>query len=288
MQSKQEISIPAANGICLAATYHQSNASSHKAVLICPAIGVTAKFYTSFAEFLSEQGFDVVRMDYQGMGLSTSDALPDNLPTMQSWAENDVDAALCWIKQHLQAQFIAIVGHSAGGQLAGISGTQVSIDAMILVASQSGYWRHWSGKQRLKMYLLWHLLIPILSKALGRFPARALKLGEDLPKHVALQWAGWGKSADYMASDEELAHRFSSYAGPILAYGFSDDTFAPPKAVSSLLSYYSNAMIERRDIDVANFAHEKIGHFGYFRSNIARDSLWIECVTWLNSQASHS
>ncbi len=283
-RTERDFRIPTADGNSITATCHYPGTSSCGAVLICPAMGVTAKYYASFARFLCAQGFDVVRFDYQGMGNSRSDSLHDSLPNMLSWAENDLAAVLDWMNENLQAGPIAIVGHSAGGQLAGISKSDISVNAILLVASQSGYWRHWAGIKRLSMFLLWYLLIPVLSNAFGRFPARALRLGDDLPKNVAMQWAEWGRKSNYIASDIELSERFASYSGPILAYSFSDDAFAPAKAVNALLSFYSNATIEHRTIDAADLPLDTIGHFGFFREKIAKELLWECSVTWLKSK----
>lgn len=279
--TEEKIDIPVGQGRTIAATCHYAVPGFHKAILICPAMGVTAKFYNSLAVYLCEQGFDVLTFDYQGMGLSKSASDLEGEPTMQTWAESDLDASLRWIQENLRAKFLAILGHSAGGQLAGISGTQVTVDAIVLVASQSGYWRHWAGIQRLSMILLWYLLIPVLTAVFGRFPARKLKLGEDLPRKVAQQWASWGRSKNYIASDPSLAKRLAQYEGPILAYSFTDDAYAPKDSVTALLACYSNAKIEHIVVNAARSSTGKIGHFGFFREYIAKDVMWKNCVNWL-------
>ena len=279
--TEDKINIPTGNGGSIVATCYHAAPTTHKAILICPAMGVTAKFYNSFAVYLCAQGFDVLTIDYQGMGRSEPASDRENEPTMQSWAESDLDAALRWMKGNLGVNFLAVLGHSAGGQLAGISGTQVSVDAMVLVASQSGYWRHWAGMQKLPMILLWYLLIPVLTAAFGRFPARALKLGQDLPRKVAQQWASWGRSRNYIASDPVLSKRFAQYEGPILAYSFTDDAYAPEESVVALLGFYTSAKIEHTIVNPAKSPTGRIGHFGFFRENVAKDTLWADCTNWL-------
>lgn len=131
------------------------------------------------------------------------------------------------------------------------------------------------------MIALWYLIIPVLSVVCGYFPARRLQIGEDLPKKVALQWARWGRHPDYIASESVLAARFSSFQGPVLAYSFSDDNFAPIKAVNALLTCYTRASIEHRHKKIEKDS-QSIGHFGFFRENVAKDNLWKESVDWLN------
>jgi len=246
-------------------------------------MGVAARFYQSYARFLCEQGFDVVRFDYDGMGNSKSGSLRNNVSTMQSWAVNDLATVSGWIKSNLKADSLFIIGHSAGGQLAGISKSTGDVDAMLLVASQSGYWRHWAGFKKLPMCLLWYVFIPVLTRVFGFFPAKALRLGEDLPKQVALEWAKWGRSPDYIASDVALAKRFEEFPGPILAYSFSDDSFAPIEAVESLLGFYSNASIEHRKINAKHYSSDGIGHVGFFRKKTGSLGLWAESANWLKS-----
>jgi len=105
----------------------------------------------------------------------------------------------------------------------------------------------------------------------------------DLPDGVALQWAQWGRSANYIASDSVLAERYSAYDGSILAYSFTDDGFAPVKAVEALLSFFSSATIESRVIAPQTLSLEKIGHFGFFREWIGKETLWRDAAPWLKS-----
>jgi len=283
-QTETQVHIPTAEGINLSATYHCAGDSQLGSVLICPAMGVTAKFYTPFARFLCDQGFHVLRIDYRGMGASLTEPMRVCPATMRSWAEVDIAAALVWIRQQLPANPIAAVGHSAGGQLAGISNSSIPVHALLMVASQSGHWRLWSGFKRTGMWLLWQVVLPGLTNLCGRFPASALKLGKDLPRGVALQWAKWGRSKKYIASDAELAERYSKYTGSILAFSFSDDNFAPAAAVEELLSFYSSASIEHRIVEPHSLSQKKIGHFGFFREWVGKESLWTDSANWLKSE----
>jgi len=282
-QTEISLEIPTAEGISLSATYRTSGDSQIGAVLICPAMAVKARFYEPFARFLCDEGFHVLQIDYRGIAASQPESLRDCPATMQTWAEADISAALRWLKQKEPANPIAVVGHSAGGQLGCISNSGVVVDAMMVVASQSGYWRHWSGIRKLLMFFLWFVLIPVMSRLFGFFPARLFKLGEDLPRGVALQWAKWGRLRNYIASDTSLAARYSNYSGPILAYSFSDDEFAPAPAVKAFLSYFSSADTEHRFIEQQTISQKKIGHFGFFRERISRESLWTDSSLWLKS-----
>jgi len=64
------------------------------------------------------------------------------------------------------------------------------------VASQSGYWKLWSGKERMMVFALWHLAIPIATAWLGYFPGWMLGNAEDIPSGVAREWARWGRMTE--------------------------------------------------------------------------------------------
>ena len=39
------------------------------------------------------------------------------------------------------------------------------------------------------MAVLWHGVMPLVTRVVGYFPAQILGLGEDIPAGVAMQWA---------------------------------------------------------------------------------------------------
>ena len=76
---------------------------------------------------------------------------------------------------------------------------------------------------------------------------------------------------------------FARFRGPLLAYSFSDDAYAPTPAVESLLDAYSGADITHRHLTPADLGVSEIGHFGFFRERF-RDTLWQESAAWLRRQ----
>jgi predicted alpha/beta hydrolase len=132
------------------------------------------------------------------------------------------------------------------------------------------------------MYLLWHLFMPLTSHALGYFPARALGLGENLPRGVALEWAHWGKHPDYLWGrlGESERRGYGRFTGDIRAYSFSDDGYAPQSAVAAFVGFYPRARTSRRHLRPTDLASPRIGHFGFFRESVAGD-LWPETIDWL-------
>ncbi len=199
---------------------------------------------------------------------------------MQDWAQQDIAGVAHWCAREFQPEKFFLVGHSVGGQLAGLAGINHLVQGMVLVAAQSGYWRYWPWHTRHGIAALWHVM-PLIARMLGYLPGR-LGIGEDLPLGVATEWAKWGRHRQYLfgfAHELELQH-YRKLATPILAYSFWDDFFAPKPAVEALLQAYSSATITHHHLTPAVSPAPRIGHFGFFREHF-RASLWQETLVWL-------
>jgi predicted alpha/beta hydrolase len=248
----------------LAYSVFSPNQSNGKVVLINPAMGVPQRFYADFAQYLADLGFYVYTFDYYGMCLSAPNSLKNLSTNLQTWAE-DIAAMLDLVKtQHAEKELIAVC-HSVGGQLFGQVRNNQLISKLVLVACQGGYWKFWSGLDKLKVWIFWHLLIPPFSHATGYFPAKKLGLFENLPKKVALQWAQWGRSRNYFA-DHVDTQGYQNLNVPLLSMSFSDDFFAPPRAAQWLNSQYKNCQLTHHAYTPQQFDLKKIGHFDMFKT----------------------
>ena len=126
-------------------------------------------------------------------------------------------------------------------------------------------------------------------RLLGYFPAKKLGLGEDLPGGVAREWARWCRNPNYISDERGVPLRpyFDDFSGPLLAYSFSDDRFAPRAAVEALLGFYHRARKEHRHLSPADLKVDAIDHFGWLRESF-RSPLWEEMASWLRQQASEA
>lgn len=251
-------------------------------IVINPATGVKQHFYTHFALYLAAQGFHVYTFDYRGIGSSRYGSLKRFHASIVDWGEHDLSAILKYVKQRHPQHTISVIGHSIGGQIIGLSPESKSIDNIIMIGAQTPFWKHYQGATLFKVWQLWHIMIPLLTRRFGFFPARSLGLFEDLPAEAALQWARWGKSKNYLL--DELSHKrknFSSLHQPALVYSFSDDPYAPLKAVKDLLQHYTNLKIEHRHINPKSVNLKSIGHFSFFRKS-SEEIFWNDVVEWLN------
>jgi predicted alpha/beta hydrolase len=265
--------IRTADGVSLHATLY--DAHGDRAMLIASAMGVKRRYYDAFAQHAAARGISVVTFDYRGIGESRPKSLRGFDASMLDWGRADIPAAIDWIRRELRPQSLAYLGHSAGGQLAGLAPNADAVDRFVFVSSQSGYWRHWPGLRAYGLGALW-VMMPVLSHAFGYFPAKLVGLGsEDLPRGVAAQWARWGRHRDYLFRDVDPT-LYARITAPVLAYSLRDDHYAPLRAVEALLARYSGARVEHRHL-----ALRGLGHFDYFRR--AHAALWNEITEWVAS-----
>lgn len=253
-------------------------------IVINAATGVKQNFYSHFAVYLANQGFHVYTYDYRGIGSSKHVPLKNFDATILEWGELDLSAVLKYVKQRHPSYSISIVGHSIGGQIIGLSPTSVLADSIVMIGSQTPYWKHYRGTMLLKVWQLWHIMIPLLTQLFGYFPSRSLGLFEDLPAPVAMQWSRWGKSRNYIFDElPEKKELFESLRQPALVYSFADDQYAPIGAVKDLLSHYSNLQVEHRHIHPAKINRKSIGHFNFFRKS-SEAIFWNKISEWLRSK----
>jgi len=286
MSERVELMLPASDNYRLRATIWEGN-ESDPTVIIAPATGVPRGYYRPFAEYLASRGFQVVTYDNRGISESRPVSLKGFNALFQDWGEKDLEGVIRWLAASKPDSRILLAGHSAGGQLVGFAASRERLKGMLFVCVQTGYWRHWSGFNRLRIRMLWYVLIPALSNMLGYFPASKLGLGEDLPIYVAQQWAEWGRSPNYMFDHvlNAIQDSYRTLKVPIRAYSFTDDhMYAPKGAVEQMIGFYESAPKEHLHLAPSDRGLTSIGHFGFFRETIGKDALWPEAADWLWKQ----
>jgi predicted alpha/beta hydrolase len=267
----RDIEIRTVDGFVLRGTLYEGG--SDEAMLVASAMGVKRRYYDAFARFAAARGISVVTFDYRGIGDSRPRSLRGFDATMDQWGQLDIAAAIEWISRELRPSSLLYVGHSAGGQVAGLAPNIQRVSRFGLIASQSGHWRHWPGASRYGISALW-IVMPLVARLVGYFPAKLLGLGsEDLPRDVASQWARWGRDRRYLFRDHDEA-LYANISAPIVAWSFSDDRYAPKRAVDALLARYSGAAITRLHTEERGF-----GHFDFFRRK--GEAKWEELLRLL-------
>jgi predicted alpha/beta hydrolase len=277
------VTLRTADGVEIAATHFRASTQlADRVVVINSATGVRRDYYAAFARALAAANIPTLTYDYRGIGDSRPATLRGYQATMLAWGTHDASAALAWMHEHHPTSRLLVVGHSVGGQLMGAAGSSVLVAGAVVVGAQHGYYGNWDPPHRYVFAVGAHVLMPALTHALGYFPSPRFGMGEPLPKGVALEWARWCRSRDYLFDrvPMEVANRYGRLAIPILAFSFSDDAIAPRRAAARLLERYSAARVTHRHLRPRDLGVPSIGHFGFFRDRF-RTTLWAEAIAFL-------
>jgi predicted alpha/beta hydrolase len=279
----QAVRFAARDGREIAGDLFRPRGTPRAVAVVAPAMGVRRSFYATFGAFLAEAGLLALSVDYRGIGDSAPARLRGFPARLRDWGELDLSGACDELRRQAPDVPLLWVGHSVGAQLMGLVDAPVS--AAVFVAAGTGHPSLWPATARLGMGAAWWVAIPLLTAVAGRLPMKALGQGEDIPAGVAREWAEWGRHPRYVRryADSRGGAGYARYAGPIRAYSFSDDGYAPPRAAESLLGLYSAARVEHRRLRPEDLGVERIGHFAPMRQAFARP-LWSEIRDWLVSR----
>lgn len=280
----EAISVPARDGLALAATRYVPSDAADRVVIINSATGVKRGYYEKYARFLAARGMEVITYDYRGIGGSAEGGIRAQKCDMRQWGEIDVASVIDYVATNMPSRRVLAVGHSAGGQLFGLADNNTRVAALLAVSAQSGYWQHWRGLARWRLALLWHVVMPGLVRALSYFPSKRIGFGENLPGGVAREWARWCRHPDYIVdvNGRPLRANFETYQGNIRACVIADDWMAPGAAVEALMGFYRSAQVEFKIVQPADLGVKALGHFGFFRES--GNSMWQESAEWLSRQ----
>jgi predicted alpha/beta hydrolase len=264
-----DITLTCADGTALAASLFNCPAPS-RAILFAGALGVPRRFYAPFLSHLASSGAAVLTFDYRGMADSAPASLKGYDATLDDWADLDLPAALSFLRASFPSLPLTWIGHSMGGQLLGLCAADAlePVSRAVLIAAQHGHWRNWQGWPRYAMAALWWAGIPLSTRLTGRLPMSTFGQGLDAPAGVARQWAGWGRSRDYIVGHARRRSRrsgFDGYRGSLVSYAITDDTYAPPSTVRPLLAAFTATRGDYRELSPRDLGVDKIGHFGAFK-----------------------
>ncbi|MEM6730541.1 MAG: alpha/beta fold hydrolase [Myxococcota bacterium] len=273
------VSIPARDGFELAASLYPA-AQPHRLnhmVVINSATAVNQRFYRRLAGHLSTKGFSALTYDYRGVAKSRPKTLRGFSARMRDWGLLDMAGVIDWVRREHAPDTLSLIGHSVGGQIAGLLDNAQHVDAMVTFSSQSGYWALQGSEQKAVVFLHAYVTMSFFARTLGYLPWSKFG-GEDIPGGVALEWAKWCRNERYLLDDNSLPlDRYETFDAPVLAFSFDDDKWGTPKAVDAMMGAYPK--LERRHIEPRAVGMKSIGHFGGFRSNAS--AIWDEAIEWL-------
>lgn len=269
-----ELSLRCADGAALAATMRPGERG---AVVIASALGVPRGFYGRFADGLAARGYGSLTFDYRGVEGSGASVAPEEV-SLVDWGAQDLDAALRTARSAFDGPLF-LLGHSIGGQLAGLAPSSSELAGLVLVASCAPYPSRYPWRERLGVELVWRVLVPLFGRG-PWFSTKRIGLGSaDLPTTVIRTWRDWGLTPGYLF-DPRHGVDVSGYARlavPMLSWSFADDRLTSRAAIDALHAHYPAVALTERYVT----APPAVGHFGYFRRGGA--AFWAETADWLDA-----
>ena len=284
------VRILAPDGVPLGGFMWRLGEPGRPVVVIAAATSVRCRYYGRFAAYLFANGFDVLTFDYRGIGESRPPRMRGFRADWVDWGESDLEGALRFAVREFENAPLHVVAHSIGGFAIGLAPTSRRIGRILTVGSQFAHWRDYGAEERLRMFWKWHVVMPLLTRVFGYFPAKRLGWMEDTPAGVVRDWSRMRprfedtvRAGSFVAGEREserLARRFTGVTAPILAIGLDDDTHGTPAALDRLLAYFTASPRRHWRIDPSDVGADAIGHFAFFHDRF-EGTLWPLALGWL-------
>ncbi|HEX6967676.1 MAG TPA: alpha/beta fold hydrolase [Micromonosporaceae bacterium] len=215
-------------------------------VVIWPAMGVPAGYYTRFATALRKAGLAVVVAELRGTGTSTPHP---SRASRYGYAElvSDVAAVQESLKPRLDGRRRILLGHSLGGQLTLLHTALAEnpmVDGLVLVATGLPYWRSYPGSLRRHGLRCFTSVLSTVTETLGVWPGWGF--GGRQPRGVIRDWAHiirTGRFPVIDGVDPEPALR--AVRVPVLAVDVEGDWHTPAHTLDLMCRPLSAAPLVR-------------------------------------------
>jgi predicted alpha/beta hydrolase len=264
-------------------------------LVIGSATATPRGYYRRFATWAAARGFDVMVADYRGIGESRRAPLKGFEMDYADWSRHDLGALIAHARDHTRranagaadhGDTVWLVGHSLGGHALGQLPEPGALRAAYVCGTGAG-WAGWMPTvERWKVNILWNVLGPIATRAVGYQPMSFFGMGEDIPLGVYRDWRYWCGMPRYFfdapdARSRAIAARFDEVRFPVAAMVATDDLWAPPRSRDAFFEGFRSTAVDRIDRTPAELG-AACGHFGYFRPQVG-ERLWPQILQWLSA-----
>jgi predicted alpha/beta hydrolase len=283
MPQAQDIELVTQDKTRIAAKLYATDGTPRAKLIVAGATGVPQGFYRAFADYAASRGFETLTLDYRGIGLSAPQSLRGFEMDYRGWAVQDTAAAVDWMAADAAVPLF-MIGHSYGGHGFGQLPNWDKIQGFYTFATGAG-WAGWMPPlERIRVWLLWNVISPVIVRLKGYLAWKKIGMGEDLPMGVFRQWKHWCQYPRYFFDDPKMTHMqplFARVTTPIVAANATDDLWALPVSRDAFMSGYSGTAWQGVDIDPAKLGLKAIGHMGYFKPQAKQ--LWSDALDWFES-----
>ena len=269
----KRITITTSDKIILNALLFEPERVAKGAILLNTGLGIPKEFYQKYAAYLATKGYICLVYDYRGIGTSGAEASNKKSINLRNWGIIDMVATTDYLHQNYPNQKIYFIGHSIGGQVAGLMKNHHLIERFVFIATTHGYWPLFNFPLNLFSAFMWYLHIPITANLFGYMPRSLTYRGIKIAKGVALEWAAWSRKKNYIAhyfGKNIPTNFYEEIAQPIDVIRFEDDPIAIPKTVNAMMAYYKKATIRMHNINPEKSGKRRVGHSGFFSEKLGK------------------
>jgi predicted alpha/beta hydrolase len=236
------------------------------AIVLHGAVGVRARYYRAFADWLVTQGYACLTYDYRDFGASASGPIRASNATLADWGLCDQPAALAALRAHVPGVPIWVIGHSLGGTMLGFHPME-GVARVITVASGLVTLGDHPWPYRALAAWFWYGGPRALTAVMGYMPGRLTGFGPDLPAGVYRQWRAWCLRPGFWLGDQGRtlpAPDPARVSAAMKVVAVADDDVVPPAAVWRIMTLYPQATKRQLVLRPGDFGLRKIGHIGTF------------------------
>lgn len=284
--SVEKIDIRAEDNVSSRVTVFRSAAPESAVAIIMPAMGVKASFYSPLANALVEEGLNVVTADLRGHGESS---IRPGRHADFGYGEmvlHDWPSIVGQVKALFPHSEKIILGHSLGGQLTPLylADNPGEIDRLIMVAAPSLYWLDWPFPRSVILLVLTSIF-SVIAKVLGYFPGHRIGVGSAEAMRLMSDWARIARRGRYdmIRPGEDYVSSLRELRIPLLAISFSDDGFAPRRAVDRYCQKMPAVSLTRWHIAPEDLDRDTLGHLWWVNES---ETLAKRITRWVRGMPS--
>ena len=289
--TREPISVTCADGVALRGELVLPTGPPRAVVQFNPGTAARLRFYEPFLEFLAGRGFACSLVDYRGSGASApAGGLRGCRHSFSEYGTHDMPAVTRALRARFPGLPLLVVGHSAGGQSLPLSPDLAGIRGALLFAVSTGYRPGLAPHYRPQSWLFFEAFLPLSLKLTEYCAATRLRLMEDLPAGVALQWRRWCRSPDYFFDeryygDDVPEVDWAALDFPVRHVHAVTDEICSPRNVATFWRHWRPAGgVEQHGFTSAEYGlAAPVRHFDYFRRRLFGETLWGEAAEWLEA-----
>ncbi|MEO8876356.1 MAG: alpha/beta fold hydrolase [Polyangiaceae bacterium] len=250
------------------------------AILVVPAMGVSAKFYDHLGAELAAAGLNAYVTELRGIGSSDQRA-SRSIDFGYREFLGDLEAAANAVNIRVSALPLFIMGHSLGGHLAILFAALhvEKIRGVAVVAGGTPHFRNWKFPMS-AVTLLGSSVMRGLGLALGYVPGNRIGFGGREANRVVAEWAHFVRTGKLVVRGIDSAHLERARAAvtlPTLGVSLEEDDYAPRNSVDKLMAMLPNAKLTRVHLE-RGAVGAKMNHFRWAkqpRAVVAPIASWI-------------